>query len=258
MELFKIGFLSFRLIDLLDILIVSFIIYQLLALMRGTRAAQMVTGLVLIFLVAFIAFWFQLEGLSWLFTNLGTVGFIVLVIVFQPELRSMLAHMGHSRIFQTLTRVEEWKSLSEISRAVVRLSELRYGGLIIIEKSVGLKNYIETGKEVNSVLSSEMLTTLFTPYTPLHDGAVIVQGEKIAAAACTLPLTQIPRYRRLFGMRHKAAIGISEVSDAVAVVVSEETGQISISFNGLQKKISIEAISDSVVNVVGKSSKGRG
>ena len=236
MELFRIGFISFRLIDMLDIAIVSFIIYQLLALMKGTRAAQMVTGLVLIFLVAFIAFWFQLEGLSWLFTNLATIGFIVLVIVFQPELRSMLAQMGHSRIFQTLTKVEEWKSLGEISQAVKRLSELRYGGLIVIEKSTGLKNYIETGKELNSNLSSEMLTTLFTPYTPLHDGAAIIQGEKIAAAACTLPLTQIPRYRRLFGMRHKAAIGITEVSDAVTVVVSEETGQISIAYNGMLEK----------------------
>jgi len=236
MELFQIGFLSFRLIDLLDIVIVAFIIYQLLALMKGTRAMQMATGLVLIFLVAFIAFWFQLEGLSWLFTNLATVGFIVLVIVFQPELRSMLAQMGHSRIFQTLTKVEEWKSLSEIAVAVNRLSELRYGGLIVIEKSVGLKNFIETGKAVNAQLSSEMLTTLFTPYTPLHDGAAIIQGEKIAAAACTLPLTQIPRYRKLFGMRHKAAIGISEVSDAVVVVVSEETGQISIAFNGMLEK----------------------
>ncbi|RKX19223.1 MAG: TIGR00159 family protein, partial [Candidatus Zixiibacteriota bacterium] len=212
------------------------IIYQLLALMKGTRAAQMVTGLVLIFLVAFVAFWFQLEGLSWLFTNLATIGFIVLVIVFQPELRSMLAQMGHSRIFQTLTKVEEWKSLGEISRAVIRLSELRYGGLIVIEKSTGLRNYIETGKEINSTLSTEMLTTLFTPYTPLHDGAAIIQGEKIAAAACTLPLTQIPRYRRLFGMRHKAAIGVTEVSDAIAVAVSEETGQISIAFKGMLEK----------------------
>jgi len=235
-ELFQIGFLSFRLIDILDIAIVSFIIYQLLALMKGTRAAQMVTGLVLIFLVAFVAFWFQLEGLSWLFTNLATIGFIVLVIVFQPELRSMLAQMGHSRIFQTLTKVEEWKSLGEISRAVNRLSELRYGGLIVIEKTTGLKNYIETGKKLNSNLSNEMLTTLFTPYTPLHDGAAIIQGEKIAAAACTLPLTQIPRYRRLFGMRHKAAIGITEVSDAVTVVVSEETGQISIAYKGMLEK----------------------
>lgn len=236
MELFRIDFLSFRLIDLLDIAVVAFIFYQMLRLIKGTRAAQMVTGLVLIFLTAFISFWFQLEGLSWLFSNLATVGVIVLVIVFQPELRSILAQMGHSRIFQNLVRVEEWKSLEEINRAVIRLAELRYGGLIVLERSVGLRNFIETGKAVNAQLSSEMLTTLFTPYTPLHDGAVIVIGEKIAAAACTLPLTQIPRYRKMFGMRHKAGVGITEHSDAVSIIVSEETGEISIAHNGRMEK----------------------
>nr|MBN2278264.1 diadenylate cyclase CdaA [candidate division Zixibacteria bacterium] len=236
MELFRIEFLSFRLIDLIDILIVSLIIYRLLALMKGTRAAQMVTGLVLLFIVAFISFWFQLEGLSWLFSNLATVGIIVLVIVFQPELRSMLAQMGHSRLFQYFVRVEERKSVKELTRAAIRLSELRYGGLIVIEKTVGLRNFIETGKRMNAELSSEMIITLFTPYTPLHDGAVIVAGEIISAAACTLPLTQNPRYRKLYGMRHKAAIGITEVSDAVAIVVSEETADISITYKGYMEK----------------------
>jgi diadenylate cyclase len=239
MELFKVDFLSFRLIDLLDILIVGFIIYRLLALMRGTRAAQMVTGLVLIFIVAFISFWFQLEGLSWLFSNLATIGFIVLVIVFQPELRSMLAQMGHSRIFQYFIKVEERKSLKEIVKAAIRLSELRYGGLVVIEQGIGLKNFIDTGKRLNAQLSAEMITTLFTPYTPLHDGAVIVIGEIIAAAACTLPLTQNQRYQKLYGMRHKAAIGITEISDSVAIIVSEETGQISLAHKGyLEKNIS--------------------
>ncbi len=232
MDLFTIGFLTFRLIDLIDILIVGFIIYRLLALMKGTRAAQMVTGLFLIFIVAFIAFWFQLEGLSWLFTNLATIGFIVLVIVFQPELRSMLAQMGHSRLFQYFIRVEQRKSLQEITRAVIRLSELRYGGLIVIEQGIGLKNFIETGKSLNAQLSSEMIMTLFTPYTPLHDGAVIFTGEIITAAACTLPITQNPRYRKLYGMRHKAAIGITEVSDSIGVVVSEENGAISLTYKG--------------------------
>ncbi len=236
MELFRIDFLSFRVIDLIDILIVSFIIYRLLALMKGTRAAQMVTGLVLIFFVAFVAFWFQLEGLSWLFKNLATIGFIVLVIIFQPELRSMLAQMGHSRLFQYFIKVEERKSFREVARAAIRLSELRYGGLLVIEKGIGLKNFIETGKTLNAQLSSEMITTLFTPYTPLHDGAVIITGEIISAAACTLPLTQNPRYRKLYGMRHKAAIGVTEVSDAVAVVVSEETGGISITYKGYMEK----------------------
>ncbi len=236
MEFFRIDFLSFGLNDLIDVLIVSFIIYRLLALIKGTRAAQMVTGLVLIFIVAFVAFWFQLEGLTWLFSNLATIGFIVLVIVFQPELRSMLAQMGHSRLFQYFIKVEERQSLIEIARAAIRLSELRYGGLIVIEKGIGLKNYIETGKILNARLSSEILITLFTPYTPLHDGGIIISGEIISAAACTLPMTQNPRYRKLYGMRHKAAIGITEISDAVGIVVSEETGKISITYKGYMEQ----------------------
>ena len=233
MELFSIGFIKFRLIDLVDILIVAYIIYKLLSLMKGTRSAQMITGLVSVVVLAFIAFWFRLEGLMWLFSNLATVGFIVLVIIFQPELRGMLAQMGHSKLFRVLGRFEATKAIDEISRAVVRLAELKYGGLLVIERAVGLRNIVETGKILNAQLSAEVITTLFTPYTPLHDGAVVVTGDYISAAACTLPLTKNPRYRKLYGMRHKAAIGVTEESDAIAVVVSEETGEISIAHQGL-------------------------
>jgi diadenylate cyclase len=232
MELFTIDFIKFRLVDLLDILIVGYIIYRLLNLMKGTRSAQMISGLILVFLLAFIAFWFRLEGLMWLFTNLATVGLIVLVVVFQPELRGMLAQMGHSRLFRALSRYEGSRTIEEVSRASIRLAELKYGGLMVVEKAVGLKNFIETGKILNAQLSAEVITTLFTPYTPLHDGAVIISGEYISAAACTLPLSKNPRYRKLYGMRHKAAIGVTEESDSVAVVVSEETGEISIAYQG--------------------------
>jgi diadenylate cyclase len=233
MDLFTFGFIQFRFVDLVDILIVAYIIYRLLTLVKGTRSAQMISGLVLVFSLAFIAFWFQLEGLMWLFSNLATVGFIVLVIVFQPEIRGMLAQMGHSRLFRAMSRFEGTRIVDEISRAAIRLAELKYGGLIVVERTVGLKNFIETGKVLNAQLSSEVITTLFTPYTPLHDGAVIVSGEFLSAAACTLPLTKNPRYRKLYGMRHKAAIGVTEESDAIAVVVSEETGEVSIAYQGL-------------------------
>lgn len=233
MELFSLGFVKFRLVDLLDILIVAYIIYKLLTLMKGTRSAQMITGLILIFSLAFLAFWFRMEGLMWLFTNLATVGIIILVIIFQPELRGMLAQMGHSRIFRFLAKYEGSKALDEIYRASVRLADLKYGGLLVLERAVGLKNFIETGKELNAQLSAEIITTLFTPYTPLHDGAVIISGDFISAAACTLPLTKNPRYRKLYGMRHKAAIGVTEESDAIAVVISEETGEVSIAYQGL-------------------------
>ncbi|MFH1700439.1 MAG: diadenylate cyclase CdaA [Candidatus Zixiibacteriota bacterium] len=233
MELFSLGFIKFRLIDLLDILIVAYIIYKLLTLMKGTRSAQMITGLILVLSLAFIAFWFRLEGLMWLFTRFATVGIIVLVIIFQPELRGMLAQMGHSGVFRMIFKYEGTKIIDEVARAAIRLSELKYGGLLVIELSVGLKNFIETGKILNAQLSAEVITTLFTPYTPLHDGAVIISSEYISAAACTLPLTKNPRYRKLYGMRHKAAIGVTEESDAIVVVISEETGEISLAHQGV-------------------------
>lgn len=232
MTLFRIEFIEFGVKDVLDILIVSFIFYQLLKLTKGTRSSQIIIGLFLLFGVAFVSYWFQLEGLSWLFSNLATFGLIVLVVVFQPELRGMLAQFGQSRILRRFMKLEQRKSIDEINRAVLRLSELNYGGLIVIERLTGLRNFSETGKELHSDLSAEVLVTLFTPYTPLHDGAVIVSGEKIVAAAASLPLTTNPRYRKLFGMRHKAAVGVSEVSDAVVAIVSEETGKISIASDG--------------------------
>ncbi len=233
MTIFHYDFIRFGFKDLLDVLLVSFIIYQVLKLMKGTRSAQIIIGLFLIFGVAFIAYWFQLEGLTWLFSNLATFGLIVLVVVFQPELRGVLAQFGQSRFLRQFVTLERKKSLEEVSRATLRLSELRYGGLIVVERRTGLRNFAESGKEMNSELSWEVLVTLFTPYTPLHDGAVIISGEYIVAAAVTLPLTTNLRYRKLYGMRHKAAIGLSEVSDAVVVVVSEETSKISIAYDGI-------------------------
>ncbi len=227
------GFIEFGLKDVVDVLIVSFILYQVLRLTRGTRSAQIIIGLSLLAVIAFFSYWFQLQGLTWLFSNLATVGFIVLVIVFQPELRGALAHIGQNRIFRTFVTLEQKKTLEEVSRATSRLAELNYGGLIVVERRTGLRNYAETGKALDAALSYEVLVTLFTPYTPLHDGAVIVSGDFIVAAACSLPLTSNPRYRKLFGMRHKAAIGVSEVSDAVVIVVSEETSNISIAHDGL-------------------------
>jgi len=233
MTIFQYDFIRFGLKDMLDVLLVSFIIYEVLKLMKGTRSAQIICGLFLIFGVAFIAYWFQLEGLTWLYSNLATFGLIVLVIVFQPELRGILAQLGQSRLLRRFVTLEGKKSIEEVSRAALRLAELRYGGLMVIERRTGLRNFAESGKEMNSELSWEVLVTLFTPYTPLHDGAVIISGEYIVAAAASLPLTTNLRYRKLYGMRHKAAIGVSEVSDAVVVVVSEETGKVSIAHNGV-------------------------
>ncbi len=235
MNIFQVDFISFGFKDIVDVLIVSFVIFQILKLVKGTRSVQIIIGLFLVACVSFVAYWLQLEGLTWLFSNLATFGLIAIIIVFQPELRSVLAQFGQNRFLRRFVTLEQRKSLEEVNRAVQRLSELRYGGLIVLEKRTGLRNYAESGKELNANISSEMLITLFTPYTPLHDGAVIISGDYIIAAACSLPLTTNPRYRKLYGMRHKAAIGVSELSDAVVVVVSEETSKISIAFDGVLK-----------------------
>ncbi len=233
MELFHISFIKFTLADLIDVALVAFLFYRVLILMKGTRSAQIVLGVFLLFFISFLAFWFRLEGLKWLITNIATVGILVLVIVFQPELRNGLAQIGHSKLFRVFFRYEKSKTLDELVRAAVRLSQMRYGGLVVIEREIGLKDLIETGKAVNAEISADLLVTIFTPYTPLHDGAAIVQGDYVVAVACTLPLTQNPRYAKLFGMRHKAAVGVTEESDAIVMVVSEETGKIAIAYKGV-------------------------
>ena len=233
MELFHISFIKFTVVDLIDVALVAFLFYRVLILMKGTRSAQIVLGLFLLFAISFLAFWFRLEGLQWLITNIAAVGILVLVIVFQPELRNALAQIGHNKLFRLFFRYEKGKTLDELVKAAVKLSQLRYGGLLVVEREIGLKNFIETGKSVNAEVSADLLVTIFTPYTPLHDGAAIIQGDYVVAVACTLPLTQNPRYAKLFGMRHKAAIGVTEESDAISIAVSEETGKISVAFKGV-------------------------
>ncbi len=250
MDLFHIGFLKFTVVDLIDVAVVAFLFYRVLILMKGTRSAQIVLGLFLLFAISFLAFWFRLEGLKWLITNIATVGILVLVIVFQPELRNALAQIGHNKLFRLFFRYEKSKILDELVRAAIRLSQLRYGGLLVIEREIGLKNFVDTGKSVNAEVSADLLVTIFTPYTPLHDGAAIIQGDYVVAVACTLPLTQNPRYAKLFGMRHRAAIGVTEESDAVAMAVSEETGNISIAYKGiLYEKIDKSVLKEKLVKM---------
>jgi diadenylate cyclase len=250
MELFHISFIKFTLADLIDVALVAFLFYRVLILMKGTRSAQIVLGVFLLFFISFLAFWFRLEGLTWLITNIATVGILVLVIVFQPELRNALAQIGHNKLFRLFFRYEKSKTLDELVKAAIRLSQMRYGGLLIIEREIGLKDLIETGKALNAEVSADLLVTIFTPYTPLHDGAAIVQGDYLVAVACTLPLTQNPRYGKLFGMRHKAAIGVTEESDAIALAISEETGKISIAYKGvLYQNIDKPALKERLVKM---------
>jgi diadenylate cyclase len=237
LELISYKFLRFTVLDLIDVLVVAFIFYKFLTLLKGTRAAQMTVGLTLLFVVSFFAYWFQLQGLMWLFSNLATVGFIILVVIFQPEIRGALARIGYSRFMQFFYRTEENVSVDEIAKAAVRMAELRQGALIVLERSAGLREFAQSGKNIDSKISAEMITTIFTPYTPLHDGAIIIRGDMIIAAGCMLPLSQNPLYLHTHGMRHKAAVGITEETDAVCVVVSEESGKISIARAGRLKRV---------------------
>jgi len=251
MELFRISFVKVGLIDIIDIAIVAFLFYKFLGLMKGTRAAQIITGLFLLFFISFGAFWFELEGLKWLITNIATVGIIVFVIVFQPEIRGALAQIGHAKMFRRFYRYQEQKALDELIDAVKKLSDLRFGALLVLEKNIGLRNFVQTGRQINAQLSSDFLVTLFTPYAPLHDGAAIIRGDVVLAAGCTLPLTSRREYEKLYGMRHKAAIGVTEISDAIALAVSEETGTISVAYNGeLQRNVYGDTLKDALLELL--------
>jgi len=232
MTLFRIGFLHFTLIDLIDVLIVSYIFYKALLFFKRTRSAQMIIGIMIIFGIGFLAYWFNLGMVKWLFSNIVIAGVIIMAILFQPELRGALSMLGQRRFLSLFMNPESRSSTDAVLAASQKLADVHYGALIVLERNVKLTHIIETGKELNSTVSAELLQTIFTPYTPLHDGAVIIRGDQIVAANCTLPLSQNPGYHRLHGMRHKAGVGATEDSDAVVIIVSEETGQISYAFNG--------------------------
>jgi len=243
MALFHIGFLEFTLIDLIDILLVSFFFYRFLLLLRGTRSIQLLIGLIFFFAVALVAFWLDLYMVTWFISNIATVGIIVVVVILQPELRRAFARFGQNRFLRLLLRSESKGAVDDIIKAVDKLSETHYGALIVLENNVKLTNIIESGKLLNAAVSPELLQSIFTPYTPLHDGAVVIKGSQIIAASCTLPLSQNPAYHRLHGMRHKAAIGATEETDAFAIIVSEETGQISYASKGkLHRDIQLQEL----------------
>ncbi len=232
MILLRMGFLNFTLIDLIDVLVVSFFFYRALLFLKEARSIQLIIGLFMVLAVSFLAFWFELHMVKWLFSNILIAGIIILAVLFQPELRRALARLGQSRLVRFIINPELKSKADAIVTATGKLAEMHYGALIVFERNVKLENIIESGKPLNSDISSELLQTIFTPYTPLHDGAVVVRGNQVLAANCTLPLSQNPVYHRLHGMRHKAGVGATEDSDAVVVIVSEETGQISYAHDG--------------------------
>jgi len=221
------------LLDALDILLVAALFYRLLSLVRGTRSAQMIVGLLVIVIIGFVARYFDLLAVRWIMDSLKTVWLIVFVILFQPELRHALAQFGRTRYFRSFLRGENYGVLGEVIRAVENLAQRRHGALMVMERNIGLRNFVETGTRIDSKVSAELLVTLFSPGSPLHDGAVILREDAIVAASCILPLSSNPLTAVSLGTRHRAALGLSEETDAAVIVVSEQTGSISVAYRGV-------------------------
>jgi len=214
----------------LEILIIWAVVYSMLRLIQGTRAVQLLAGLLIFALVFQMAKFLGLDTISWVFTKLFAFGMIAFLILFQPELRRALARIGQTTLWRGF--LQKGGLFDEVINACEAMSRSRVGALIAIEREVGLKNYIETGVPVDSAISEELIRTVFTKSTPLHDGAMIIQGSRMASCGSLLPLTQNPQISKAMGTRHRAAIGLTEETDAVVIVISEETGSISVSVYG--------------------------
>jgi diadenylate cyclase len=243
LELFRIAFLRVTLLDVLDIVIISYVLYRLYLFIRGSRAAQMAVGLVVILLVSWLAHLSNMSGISWIFGKLETVWLIAFVILFQPELRRMLVYLGQSPLIRYFVKVSGTRAVDEIVRAAQELSRLRYGGLIVLVRDDSMRAIVETGIKIQAEVSAALLVSLFSPKSPLHDGAVIIENDVIVTAKCILPLSQDDRLDKRFGTRHRAALGLAEESDAVILVVSEETGKLSIAMEErLLSDLSLEEV----------------
>lgn len=223
---------NIRIQDIVDILVIAVIIYKTLDFLRETRAEQLIKGIAILLVLTELSKWMQLYTVNYLLSNFLTVGAFAIIVVFQPELRRGLEHLGRSRIFPKnildLQKADASDTVEAITSAVASLARQKIGAIIVIERSVGLKDLIETGTTIDGLVTPELLINIFIPNTPLHDGAVIIRHNKVVAAGCFLPLSDNMTINKEMGTRHRAALGISEKSDSLSIVVSEETGVISI------------------------------
>lgn len=231
-SLFKIGFISVTFLDVLDILVLWFILFKVYQFIKGSRAVPMVIGLVVILIMSVIAPIFKLSAITWLFNNLRTIWLIAFVILFQPELRRMLMYLGQTRLVRFFVKMTGNRVIEEIVKSTIELRERGYGAIIVLVRDTGVKAILETGVNIHAEVSVPLIVSIFNPRSPLHDGAIIVQNEIISAAKCILPLSQNTQLSQELGTRHRAALGLAEESDAIVVVVSEETGKISIAMDG--------------------------
>lgn len=240
---------DFRLFDLFDILLVSWGIYRALLLIEGTRAFNLLKGLAIIFLLLILTRDLDFHAVNWVLSNTLPTGFLAMIVIFQPELRRALEDIGRGTIladqFQPSENIGEL--VEEIAKAIENCSKKRIGALIVFEQDIGLKDFIDKGVPLHSHITAELLNTIFVPFTPLHDGAVIIKGGYIEAASCFLPISQNPDLAREVGTRHRAAVGITEITDALALIVSEETGTISFAKGGkLVRDLTMDRVRDLV------------
>ena len=247
-------FAGFSVTDVIDVAIVAFVVYKILAFIRETRAEQLVKGLLVLVVATFLSEVFDLYTLNWLLEGTLTLGVIALIIVFQPELRRGLEYIGRSKFikkqFGEMSKDKAKSITSTIIKAVDYFSVNKIGALIIIERETTLNDIIESGTEMDAVITERLLASVFYPGAPLHDGACIIRGERVIAAGCVLPLTQNRALSKDLGTRHRAGLGITEHSDAIALIVSEETGIISIAIDGkLSRFLDIKTVEKTLLNL---------
>lgn len=241
-------FMDINIRDIIDMVIVAFVFYKLYMLIRQTRAEQLIKGILVLLIATQVSGWLQLHVINWILRNTMTVGLIALLIVFQPELRRALEYIGRTRFLtKSIMDIEEEEiknTVEKLVKAIEFLSKHKIGALIVIERETGLGEIIETGTWIDGNISSELLINTFVPNTPLHDGAIVIRKGKILAAGCLLPLTDNPNVSRTLGTRHRAGIGITEKSDSMAIIVSEETGDISVAEDGkIRRFLNTESLS---------------
>ncbi|MHB8880128.1 MAG: diadenylate cyclase CdaA [Thermodesulfovibrionales bacterium] len=238
------------LLDILDIFLVSVVIYRLLKIVKGTKAAQMLVGLGVLLAASLASRYLDLITIDWIVQSFWAQIVIAMLVLFQPEIRRALAHIGEAQFLSTFTKAEELKSLEEIVRAAVSLSNKKIGALIVIERDTSLKDFVEVGTFLDARVSKELLVSIFHPSSPIHDGAVIIKGNRIAAAGCFLPITLSSELSKALGTRHRAGIGLTEETDAVAIIVSEEQGSISMALDGrLETKLDMAALRDMMTDL---------
>lgn len=222
-----------NLVHVIDILVVWFVVYQLIMLVRGTRAVQLMRGVLIVLVIKLLSVWIGLDTVSWIMDQVINWGVVALVVIFQPEIRRGLEHLGRGSVFTRNRKENEAEEhlIEALDFAIQYMAKRRIGALIAIERNTGLEEYIETGIKMDAYTTGQLLINTFIPNTPLHDGAVIIEGDRIAVAAAYLPLSESSAIPKELGTRHRAAVGISEVTDALTIVISEETGEVSFTLN---------------------------